>query len=246
MSPAAFIKDTQQRFLPTTNYGKETSDSFMQGFQTFYQQQRQLAVDKLGFEATRQKMDQDKLLFPLEKRKMEASTKGMELDTTRKQYELDEQLDMMENPRYKPNGGMGGYEKALDGLGIRPQASNDKIYDTIEETSPNRSTVALSSYTPGKGDPKMEGGPLDRHGNPAYTMEQFKEGKAPYVTVAMDPKSPWQGKELRSPKFPGISFKVMDTGGAFKGNGLSRMDIAFSDPARAYSYDVKEADFEVI
>lgn len=118
--------------------------------------------------------------------------------------------------------------------------------DVIDQTSTQGVfDIKLSSYTPGKGDLKMEGGPLDRHGRQAYTYEQFHAGEAPYVAVAMDTKSELQGKTLTSDKFPNTIFKVVDTGGAFKGKGNSRMDIAFSDPARQFSFPVKSAVFKV-
>jgi len=47
------------------------------------------------------------------------------------------------------------------------------------------------------------------------TMEDYKDGKGDYVTVAMDKDSPLQKQYLSSPDFPGVVFKVMDTGGAF-------------------------------
>lgn len=71
----------------------------------------------------------------------------------------------------------------------------------------------------------MEGGMQDRMGKPIQTLDAYLRGEAPFVTVAMDPSVPY-GTVLRSPKFPGVPFVVADTGSAFKGKGLSRIDIA--------------------
>lgn len=93
----------------------------------------------------------------------------------------------------------------------------------------------------------MEGGTLDRFGKPIWgrtTMEDFMEGKGDYVTVAMD-GSYANGQFLRSPDFPGVPFRVADTGDAFTGKGTSRVDIAFRDPEKAKSFK-KKIRFEPI
>jgi hypothetical protein len=73
---------------------------------------------------------------------------------------------------------------------------------------------------------KMEGGLLDRLGNPLHTLQDFQAGKAPFVSVAMDTKGgPPFGTRLNIDEFPGVVFRVVDTGGAFKGTGLTRIDI---------------------
>lgn len=75
---------------------------------------------------------------------------------------------------------------------------------------------------------KMEGGKVDRLGNPIFTLDQWRAnpGSVPYVTVAMDASALPYGTELRSPDFPDVPFKVADTGSAFKGKGFSNIDIA--------------------
>ncbi|HVE86690.1 MAG TPA: hypothetical protein VND93_27720 [Myxococcales bacterium] len=77
---------------------------------------------------------------------------------------------------------------------------------------------------------KMEGGFLDRKGKPLHTLQDFLSGKAPYVSVAMDSKAFPYGTKLRIPELEKkygrpIEFRVVDTGGAFKGKGTSRIDI---------------------
>lgn len=79
-----------------------------------------------------------------------------------------------------------------------------------------------------------------------YTLEDYQEGNAPYVSVAMDNtrNNPLgYGTMLESEQFPGVPFRVMDTGSAFNGNtnrfgpakGTSRIDIARRDRSGAYS-----------
>lgn len=76
----------------------------------------------------------------------------------------------------------------------------------------------------------MEGGFQDRMGKPLHTLQDFLNGKAPYVSVAMDSKAFPYGTKLRIPELEKkygrpIEFRVVDTGGAFKGKGTSRIDI---------------------
>src|SRR6185295_9030061 len=76
----------------------------------------------------------------------------------------------------------------------------------------------------------MEGGFKDRMGKPLHTLQDFLAGKAPYVSVAMDSKAFPYGTKLRIPELEKkygrpIEFRVVDTGGAFKGKGTSRIDI---------------------
>ena len=86
-------------------------------------------------------------------------------------------------------------------------------------------------------DPEIEGGDVDAHGNPILgrsTMEDYLEGNAEYVTVAMDKASSWQGQYLESPNYPGVPLKVMDNGGfAEQQTGNGWVDIAFRDPEMA-------------
>ena len=77
---------------------------------------------------------------------------------------------------------------------------------------------------------RLEGGALDRIGNPLHTLQDFLGGAAPYVSVAMDPKIFPYGTLLCLPAMNShyerqIEFRVVDTGGAFMGQGDTRMDI---------------------
>ena len=99
-------------------------------------------------------------------------------------------------------------------------------------------------------DPEIEGGDVDAHGNPILgrsTMEDYLEGNAEYVTVAMDKASSWQGQHLESPNYPGVPFKVMDNGG-FGNNktGNGWVDIAFRDPEQARNMTEQNVPFRPI
>lgn len=76
----------------------------------------------------------------------------------------------------------------------------------------------------------MEGGFVDRKGKPLHTLQDFLAGKASYVSVAMDSTAFPYGTKLRIPELEAkygrpIEFRVVDTGGAFRGKGTSRIDI---------------------
>lgn len=76
----------------------------------------------------------------------------------------------------------------------------------------------------------MEGGFVDRKGAKLNTLQDFLNGKVPYVSVAMDSKAFPYGTKLRIPELEAkygkqIEFRVVDTGGAFKGKGTSRIDV---------------------
>ena len=84
----------------------------------------------------------------------------------------------------------------------------------------------------------LEGGLQDRRGRPLYTLQDFLAERAPYVSVAMDPKAFPYGTSLRIPEIEkkygrAITFLVVDTGDAFIGRGSSRIDSARATrPAR--------------
>jgi 3D (Asp-Asp-Asp) domain-containing protein len=80
----------------------------------------------------------------------------------------------------------------------------------------------------------MEGGPKDRCGQWLGTLENYLDGKAKYVAVAMDRLSLPYGTVIRIPDIDAklgkkIEFRVVDTGEAFIGKKLSRMDICVGD-----------------
>lgn len=79
-------------------------------------------------------------------------------------------------------------------------------------------------------DSAMEGGFTDSHGHALGTLQGFLAGDDPHVSVAMQADIlPW-GTYLSLPEFDWkygktVIFRLCDTGGAFKGTGLTRMDI---------------------
>ena len=78
---------------------------------------------------------------------------------------------------------------------------------------------------------RMEGGFKDRRGMPLLTLQDFLEGKAQYVSVAMDKNLPIQyGTKIRIPELEKkygrqIEFRVVDTGDDFTNKSYSRIDI---------------------
>lgn len=82
---------------------------------------------------------------------------------------------------------------------------------------------------------KMEGGFKDKIGKPLHTLQDFLDGSAPYVSIAID-KNLYKngtvkyGDSFRIPELEEkygkkIIFKAVDTGGAFTGKGFGRIDI---------------------
>ena len=83
---------------------------------------------------------------------------------------------------------------------------------------------------------KLEGGPLDMQGTPLRTLQDFLTGKViegkvtDYVSVAMDKTAFPYGTELTILELDQkygkhIPFRVVDTGSAFIGKGMTRIDI---------------------
>ena len=84
----------------------------------------------------------------------------------------------------------------------------------------------------------MEGGYFDRRGAPLNTLEDYLAGRAPYVSVAMDARALPYGTRMRIPELEQkygrqIDFRVVDTGGAFRGRGMGRIDICTANQARS-------------
>lgn len=76
----------------------------------------------------------------------------------------------------------------------------------------------------------LEGGFNDRMGKKLRTLQQFLAGNAEYVSVAMDSSAFKYGtrlriKELDAKYGKAIVFRVVDTGGAFRGKGRTRIDV---------------------
>lgn len=102
-------------------------------------------------------------------------------------------------------------------------------------------SAKLTGYYPANN--AMEGGFVDRFGHKLYTLQDFLEGSAPYVSVAAD--KPLSSKNnqpyIRIPSIEAkygmkIPFKICDTGSAFFGKGTSRLDIC----TRSMEHSVRE------
>ena len=93
-----------------------------------------------------------------------------------------------------------------------------------------------SGYFPA--NTKMEGGEKDARGNQLRTLQDFLKGNVTYVSCAMDKtvQSKFHGTKIQIPELDkkygkAIEFRVVDTGGAFKGKGYTRIDICTASSA---------------
>lgn len=89
-------------------------------------------------------------------------------------------------------------------------------------------TTRATGYYPASN--RLQGGYVDRRGKKLRTLQDFIDGRVTYVSVAMDPNAFPYGKDLCIPELnakygKAIKFKVVDTGGAFKQKGTTRIDI---------------------
>lgn len=122
-------------------------------------------------------------------------------------------------------------------------APSDEADEELAESSDEIRTVGSfvsrgTAYYPANNS--MEGGFLDRKGAKLRTLQQFLAGRAEYVSVAMDTRAFPYGQRLRIKELEAkygrkIVFRVVDTGGAFRGKGRSRIDICVAN--RTASFD---------
>lgn len=82
----------------------------------------------------------------------------------------------------------------------------------------------------------LEGGFVDRIGNPLHTLQDVIADQSPYVSCAMDSDVFPYGTRLCIPEMDAlfkkpIEFRVVDTGQAFEGKGTARIDICCADKA---------------
>jgi 3D (Asp-Asp-Asp) domain-containing protein len=117
-------------------------------------------------------------------------------------------------------------------VGCATESAESEAADTAATSDELR--VLSSFQTRGTGyypaNTALEGGFLDRKGKRLNTLQQFLAGTVPYVSVAMDTTAFPYGQRLRLKEFNArygreIIFRVVDTGGAFRGKGRSRIDI---------------------
>jgi len=96
-------------------------------------------------------------------------------------------------------------------------------------------TMTLSAYWHGgpegtAAERRREGGDLDRRAKRLYSLQDYLARRAPYVSVAADPKTFPYGTNLRIYNLEYrynrcIVFRVVDTGDSFRGTGTRRLDI---------------------
>ena len=111
--------------------------------------------------------------------------------------------------------------------------------DSAEEAEGSSEDALTASFTSkGTGyypsSSALEGGFVDRKGVKLHTLQQFLAGQASYVSVAMDSSAFAYGQHLRIQELEAkygraIDFRVVDTGGAFRGRGRSRIDICVAN-----------------
>jgi 3D (Asp-Asp-Asp) domain-containing protein len=114
-------------------------------------------------------------------------------------------------------------------------AEDEPAGETESGISNRAFTARGSAYYPDSS--ALEGGFVDRRGARLRTLQQFLAGRAAYVSVAMDVNAFPYGQQLRIRELNAkygrdIVFKVVDTGGAFRNKGRTRIDVCVAD-ARA-------------
>lgn len=121
----------------------------------------------------------------------------------------------------------------MPGCGAAEVDDGEVAAASADELSVKSSFTARGSgYYPDSSS--MEGGYVDRLGKPLKTLQSFLKGSAAYVSVAMDTSAFKYGtrlriKELEAKHGKAIIFRVVDTGGAFKGKGRSRIDVCVAN-----------------
>lgn len=108
----------------------------------------------------------------------------------------------------------------------------NNFWDTL-----NLMQLPLSAYTPGQGDPKMEGGNETATGAPVYTFEMWRRGVAPYVTGATSEKDPPGTLVYRTVgEHQQVPVRITDYGPGVKG-----IDIASSNSKWATNFPFQGA-----
>jgi len=102
----------------------------------------------------------------------------------------------------------------------RADATTSIVADAVR--SGGKFDARLTSYWPysaSVAELQMEGGKNDRKGKPLHTLERHLADKIahPYVSVSGDDAIFPYGQRLSIDVFPGAVFRVVDTGGSFRG-----------------------------
>jgi uncharacterized protein YgiM (DUF1202 family) len=124
----------------------------------------------------------------------------------------------------------GSYLKAASGS--EESASSDTQSGAVGAAQGESFRTRGTGYFPDSS--AMEGGFVDRRGAKLRTLQQYLAGNADYVSVAMDTNAFGYGQKLRIRELEEkygrvIEFRVVDTGGAFRGKGRSRVDICVAN-----------------
>ena len=146
--------------------------------------------------------------------------------------------------------------------GFAPSASGAPASGTPGAGAPASGSPAASGSLPIQGqkmgvakgtgyypdNSPMEGGYVDKKGAKLCTLQDFLNGKAPYVSIALDNNLYKSGQvkygdtfripELEAKYGKQIIFKAVDTGGAFTGKGFGRVDICTASKKDSYDSTV--------
>lgn len=74
-------------------------------------------------------------------------------------------------------------------------------------------------FTARDDEKRMEGGVYDRKGHPLHTLEDYRAGKADFVSVSGDYTIFPYGQRITLAEWPDVIFRVVDTGSHFHGTG---------------------------
>ena len=66
---------------------------------------------------------------------------------------------------------------------------------------------------------QMEGGTKDRKGYPLHTLEDYQAGRSDFVSVSGDYTIFPYGQRIEIAEWPGVIFRIVDTGSHFHGPG---------------------------
>jgi hypothetical protein len=123
----------------------------------------------------------------------------------------------------------------------KPEASDPAAKPTRPDVISQHEATATGYYPH---NDSLQGGFKDMKEQPLHTLQQYLNGKAPYVSVAMDNKAGIKyGQKLNIPELnkeygKEIPFRVVDTGSAFKHKGTSRIDICTESNSAAHADSV--------
>lgn len=127
---------------------------------------------------------------------------------------------------------------------VQPAHRSSQIQEAEEWDEATAIALATMYLTYGSGYyphwSRLQGGYRDMRRQPLHTLQAYLKGRAPYVSVAMDPHALPYGTELRILELERryrrrIRFRVVDTGGAFFGKGTSRIDICTASETASHN-----------